>query len=193
MPDESLLVVPSRPLQRALSISVSQQQFQSLVPALTAPVMATAGVFDVGINGTFAPLRLKVVPYSHGQAAGQQFSMRLWAWLLAGGFAVDDVDWIPVLLAEWLCTVGDITGPPVGPSPGPGTTVTPTATRTVTDTHRFCDGMSLTTGMLGFDGLTNAPGPGLIAHAYCETFGAQKIQFDFAAEDGMANALWAFA
>lgn len=180
---ESVFVTGSTPLTRVLAVSSQAGAWASLDAVLARP----SGTFNAGHDGMFAPESIKLIPICEGGQAGSQFSVRLYAWdaLRSEPTAQQPpATWIPTLLAEFLCTVCNRSGPyPVG-SPTTGAVLT---------TENFCDTIALTQGTVGQNGLINSTGPGtdLIAYVKIDLAGCRLYQFDFVQTDTVGmNCLW---
>ncbi len=165
--------------------------FASLLPAarmLNADGSIPDGIQVWGHDGMNAPGRLALCPMAEGPA-GTNFSIRVYGWR---GLAVPSGDpnkvvAIPVFIAEFACTTGEISGPPQDG---------PTYPRNLSDTERLCDTITLVQGHIGTTGFINsAPGTNLIASVVMDIVGCRYFQIDFQGTDqniGM-NCLFARA
>lgn len=179
--NEVLLYTLSTKLTKALTTNSSADQYtlgQTDVTPLTASVPADS--FTMGSGGIFAANRILFMPYGDG-APGATFSMRLYYWNHVGE-AQGNWCWIPGLLIEFVCTIGDLQGP-----------VDPASTQ-IQPSERFCSGMTATAGSYGKDG-DLITGTGLPSLAVVDIKGARRISFDFQRIDANVsmNCLWARA
>ncbi len=156
-------------------------------PTTTSVVQSPAGnpspedgVWPAGIGGSEVCTGVFVQPYAEGDD-DSTFWMRLWGWRVTVDQDRGKPVWIPHLLAELSCQVGNITGPKdSGNSYG------------LLETERLCDTLMLTRGAA--DVYSN--GSNLAAHAIIPLRGCQKLQFDFVMMGPpeppiTMNALWA--
>ena len=97
--------------------------------------------------------------------------MRLWGLTF---FEPQNAMWLPLFLAEFLCTTGSLAGPgKSGPNDQLGVSFPTSA--------NLCDTITLTQGTLGPTGEINSTGPGtgIPAWATVELKGSQWLFFDF--------------
>jgi hypothetical protein len=171
------MLAMSTPLTKALGsayasdradVAFSQSpDFADLEPRGTEP--SDDGCFAAGLGATQAPQQLLVLPYSQGQA---EYGMRLWGWWSVGDpAAANAVLWVPLLLAEFLCTSGASAG---------------LGRRLVRDGELFAGALTLAAGGVGQYGSVNTGLP--VSFAVVDLRGCRKFQFDFTAP---GNALWA--
>ncbi len=200
MPNPVYLVTISEPLRRAFVrgnstatiFSENSRTTGYFSPRLDEPPTADTrlqapgtpypddGVYPAGQPALSCPAGVFVQPYAEGDD-DSVFWMRLWGWrqtVMADNYAVR---WIPHLLSEVVCRVGNITG-----APGSSTSVS------VIDQERLCDGLMVTNGR----GDVYSPGRNLAAHVLIPLRGCQKFQFDFAQPSPphpqiTMNAFWA--
>ncbi len=155
----------SQPYFRARSVNQTSASFVSKVPTLTEPVgdAATAtgaSVIDfmAGGEGTFVQNGAMIVPYGTG-ADTNTFSVRIIAWKPFGTL------WVPVLLAELLCTLSS-------GNPGAGTAIP--------STMLFAETITLTHGNANVSiDVVSPAASGVIAHALLDLKGATKIELSF--------------
>ncbi len=186
MPDDVIIVSASHGMNRALTGYSQNQSWTSFLLSTDPPTIGTPpdnGIFAAGHGGMNTAYRLMLVPFSSG-GAGTQFSVRVYGWVPLGPTPILDT-WMPLLLAEFLCTTAELTGP--APLPGVQSALT------LLPTDYLCDTITLTQGSVGPTGEINSTGPGtnLAAFAMLELRGAKFFQFDFQQTDPvMMNCLW---
>ena len=168
-------VVPSVVLSRAIDVgNYTLGDWSGLAPSPTPPATAV----DAGINGAYAPLTVRIIPFA-SLYPSQTFSIRVYGLCRVGSNA-DTLVWEPFPLAELLCTVGNIAVAPAQPGNDKGIATRYETLKMATTEYR-CDDMALTTGLLGERGelLTFGAGSGITAWAIVALRGAEKYYFDF--------------
>lgn len=170
------------PLRKALATNSTATSFTAKIPKVTAPT--GTGVFNltdianaVG-SPSRTPERILLLPYG-GNASNDIFNMRLWGWIETYGPETSDVvGYVPVLLAELACTLGNHDASAVL-----GTNMLMVDTIAVTDG----DVAERTFGVT-----ICSPEAELTAHALIHTLGCKYIEFDFDMDTGgdAANCLW---
>jgi hypothetical protein len=129
--------------------------------AATATEPTGAGIIDLGARPNGMPNTLLLVPFGAG-AGDTTFDMRVTGWAYVGTL------WVPVVLAEFNCTLGTATG---------------VAGQPVANTDQFVDTITLATAHAGSNGVSVSvvsPAGNLVAHALvdCKGFGKIEIEFD---------------
>lgn len=162
---------PQRTNHRARTTSATDNPFPVKSPTPAEPT--GAGVVDL-----FAPLTgancLRLMPFGAG-ADNSTFSMRVIGWSAAGLSGPTGL-WIPTILAEFACTLSGMVG---------------LSGKVITDTERFADTITLTTGNSGVDVSLISPANDTAAHALIDLKGVQKVEvvFQLGTATG-ANALY---
>ncbi len=148
------------PLLKALTTGNSQN-VQFADPSVRGDEPTDDGVYKTGLGGT-GPQQILVIPYAEA-LPGATWRMRVMGWWHHGALTdVQNVIWVPMLLAEFYCTAGNKTG---------------LASRLVREGEVFAGNLVLTAGTLGTFGLLSSGGS--ISFAKLDTQGCHKIQFDF--------------
>lgn len=179
-----LLQTPGEAYRKGRSVNATNTSFASIIPTVTEPKgdagTATGNsVIDClngAAHGAGVPNAVKLVFYGTGND-DTTFSVRLIGWNQIG----DDVNtniWVPIILAEFGCTLSATVG---------------IAGRTVVATERFVDTISVITGNAGVGMDVVSPTAEEIASAVIDLKGAQKIElsYDMTGATG-ANALVSF-
>ena len=153
---------------RARSANATDASFPSRVPTTTEP--AGAGVLDLAALAGRMPDNLLLVPFGTGND-GDAFNLRVIGWRKVAAL------WVPVLLAEIACTLSAAAG---------------VAGAAVTDSERFADALSLTTGNANVSAEVISPGGDLVAHALIDVKGFARVELTFAVAAGATgmNALY---
>lgn len=175
------------PIDRVLTDNAQSPTYMSLAPQTGEP--SGEGVFANAKGGMLSYNRVWLLPLGEGPPGGT-FTLRLYGWR---DFAPDENKagsrvWIPFFIAELLCSLCELTGPPGDANGDWG--------RGLRGGERLCDAITLTLGNVGLGGLIDSTGPGtnLAAHASVYTYAAKLIQFDFQADVQVnTNCLFAFA
>jgi hypothetical protein len=130
---------------------------------------SASGVFDLAGNGIITDKnRVILVPYGAGSDTNT-FSMRVIGWRRAYGRTGNDPNkllWIPIPLADFLCTLSVQTG---------------VAGKSVINTDLFCDTIALT-GTTGNDDVSLdlvSPANNLTGHVVLDLKGFQKLEVTF--------------
>lgn len=150
------------------------------------------GLFSLTTGYTVQHTRLFLQPYAQAPA-GNQFSMRLWAWRVHNVGRTDGPRQliVPFFIAEFLLTTCNQPGPMAEGPPG-----TPSI-RPMQPSENLCDTAVLVQGDLGAGGWINMTGqPGaptdLPGYIVVELQGCAAYQFDFKQVDAVGmNCLWA--
>lgn len=117
----------ARPFKKALSTNSTASSFASKIATVTEPT--NDGVLDLTAGGTagpggFVPVRMFLLPYGLG-SSNDGFSMRVIGWRHIGAGPPQGIWlWVPVILGEFACLLGAMTG---------------VATAPVLNTECFCD------------------------------------------------------
>ena len=148
--------------------------------ALGGETSATAPGGDAqlgGLGNATAPQIALILPYCDGPPLSQ-FTLRVWGWWNRGAPGdVNNVIWVPLLIAEFDCVAGVMNG---------------LGSRLIKDNEFFVDTMTLTKGTVGMYGIVISPNGGGRAWAKVELQGAQKFQFACRAGNpaGFGNVLF---
>jgi hypothetical protein len=175
-------------LRAAMPNAVSNAWSTQFYATYTDPDKSGGYFFKTGITGenSWVAQYLFLQPLAEG-TAGTQFSFRVWGWKYQ--FVLDGHpyrQYIPVFLAEFLCTVCNSPGP-ISQSPA----VPPLA---MGPAENFCDTIALTQGSVGPLGeiVSTGPNSDLPAFARLDLRGCPYFQFDFLQGDNIGmNCLFA--
>ena len=170
------------PLRKALATNSTATEFTAQTPTATEPsgdgvFKLTDSKYGVGVNGK-VPDRLFLQPYG-GNASNDIFNMRLWGYSKTHlpDFS-DAYVYVPILLGEWACTLGNIS------STALGTNMLLVDTLVLT----YGDANERTLGNTVASPANDVAG----ARAIVFTQGVEYIKFDFDMDTGgdAANCLW---
>ena len=150
------IVSTSTPALKAFTTNSTAASFTQPVSTLTEPT--ADGVVDLAKDGLVTNNQIKLLPFGVGSAT-QTFNLRVVGWTTVRNATV--TQWVPFTLCELVCTLCTATG---------------VATAPVTDTNKFCDTITLTTGNANVDNSIVSPGSNQIAHAVIDVKGCAKIQ-----------------
>ena len=152
--------VVSHPFKSVLSTNSTATSFTAKTPTTTKPSGdAVLDLFNIGHSlGEHIPEELVLIPYGT-DANDETFDMRVWGWS-RDVTDPNDVIWIPVLIIELNCTLGNITFTDKG------------ASHFLVDT--LVEAAGDTTGVV-----TVSPANDTAARCVVPTDGAQLLEFDF--------------
>lgn len=168
----------SYPFRRALTASSTATSWATKIPTATEPVNSTsAGVFSLfdAANGlatnTYMPRFIHIVPYGT-DTNNETFSFRLWGWTHTSRLEGASI-WVPQLLLDVACVMGNIDGSALGTG------------------IKMCDTLTLTQGDQNASLIS--PANDTTGSVLVHLHGVHKIEFDFNINSGSAvsmNALW---
>lgn len=155
----------TKPLKRAFTVTRAAEEWQEIGALETQPTQSAD-------NGIFVASRglLFVLPFCEG-APESEFTMRLWAYVNAGE-NVDNVVWIPLLIAELHCIAGTRNG---------------LKTRSLKANDFLCRSIALVDGSLGSGRICLSDYGSWVTLEQNE---AKLVQFDFLDVTGSGNALF---
>jgi hypothetical protein len=179
----------TRPFQRALAANANTSSFASKIPTITEPT--NDGVLNLVSSGVQVPKWIMLMPIGLG-ANNDGFSMRVLGWRHIGGNTETAAArlWIPGIVAEYACTLGNVTG--IASSPVLNTeffcdTIAPVAARQADCT--IAAGTAVQTLYQVISPVNDTPGYALIP-----IFAWEKIEFQFdqTTNTPTMNVLYAF-
>lgn len=166
----------------ARSTDSTDASFPSRINTITEPTQD--GVYDLSTGLPLVQNLALILPYGVG-SDNDTFSVRVIGWRKVGtarpGGQVPAGNtrlWIPLVLAEYACTLSADVG---------------VAGAIIDNTHRFADTMTLTTGNANVSEELVSPGGDLKAHAVLDLKGVHKLEFTFQITSGTTamNCLFA--
>lgn len=168
-----LLETLSSHFRKARSVNQTSNGYVSKIPTVTEPTgdAATAtgaSVIDIGTDGNYCQNGMIILPYGIG-SNNQTMSVRVIGWRKVGltdgqGGATTTI-WIPVVLAEFACTLSST---PIG-----------IAGAQVLNTELFADTITLTYGNNNVSVEIISPAADIIAHAVLDLKGFKKVELSF--------------
>lgn len=132
--------------------------FAANAPTVTEPT--GAGIVDLARAAGRVHNNVLLVPFGAG-SANDTFDVRVSGWSKVGTL------WVPVVLAEFECTLGATTG---------------VAATAVLDTELFCDTIALDTAYSALAGVSASvvsPANDTVCHALLDLKGFSKVEIEF--------------
>lgn len=146
--------------RRAFVTNPTDSSYPSTASTATEPT--GDGIHNAGFGGIKAQNGIVVMPFGIGDD-DDVFNMRAWGWTRLGDNPETSI-WIPMLLADFVCTMSTSTG---------------VANKLLLSTERLCDTITLTTGNDDVSIDIVSPTGNVPAHAVLDLKGSQKVTFTF--------------